>query len=134
LEAAGDYKSNKRDTNKSSSSVKRFNGPWRGGALLACAALAGPAPVLADSTAPDARMLGITEGILTYCTKVDPPSAVKYRERIKLLVQGASDATLVQVRNSDAYLKARESMDDFISKVDEHNAKRVCVNGLADHR
>jgi len=25
-------------------------------------------------------------------------------------------------------------MDDFISKVDEHNAKRVCVNGLADHR
>jgi hypothetical protein len=79
-------------------------------------------------------MLGITEGILTYCTKVDPPSADKYRERIKLLVQGSSDATLARVRNSDAYLKARGSMDDFIGKVDEHNAKRVCVNGLAAHR
>jgi hypothetical protein len=114
--------------------VKRKKGLWRKEALLACAVLAGATLVRADGTGPDARTLGITEGILTYCTKVDPPSAVKYRERVKLLVEGASDATLVAVRNSDAYLKARESMDDFISKVDEHNAKRVCVNGLAAHR
>ena len=114
--------------------MKRKKGLWRKEALAACAVLAGAALVRADGKGPDARTLGITEGILTYCTKVDPPSAVKYRERIKLLVEGASDATLVAVRNSDAYLKARESMDDFISKVDEHNAKRVCVNGLAAHR
>jgi hypothetical protein len=114
--------------------VKRIKGLWRKEALLVCAVLAGVTLVRADGTGPDARTLGITEGILAYCTKVDPPSAVKYRERIKLLVQGASDATLVGVRNSDAYLKARESMNDFVSKVDEHNAKRVCVNGLAAHR
>jgi len=114
--------------------VKRTRGLWRKEALLGCAVLAGAALVRADGTGPDARTLGITEGILTYCTKVDPPSADKYRERIKLLVQGASDATLVAVRNSDAYVKARGSMDDFISKVDEHNARRVCVNGLADRR
>ena len=114
--------------------MKRSNKRWRRDALLAGAALAGATLVQADSTGPDARMLGIAEGILTYCTKVDPPSADKYRERIKLLVQGASDATLVAVRNSDAYVKARGSMDDFISKVDEHNARRVCVNGLADRR
>ena len=114
--------------------MKRTRGLWRKEALLGCAVLAGVAPVRADGTGPDARTLGITEGILTYCTKVDPPSAVKYRARIKVLVQGASDDTLAKVRNSDAYLKARQSMDDFISKVDEHNAKRVCVNGLADHR
>jgi hypothetical protein len=121
-------------TNESSSSPRRSGAPWRWDTLLACAVLTAPTLARADIPEPNARLLGVTEGILTYCTKVDPPSVARYRERIKLLVQGASDATLAKVRNSDAYLKARQSLDDFVSKVDEHNARRVCVNGLADHR
>jgi hypothetical protein len=101
-------------------------------ALLACGWLACAAR--ADGPAPDPRVLGLTESILSYCTKVDQTLAAPYQEKIGQLIQGASDEVLAKVRASDEYLRARQSMDDFVSKVDEHNAKRVCSNGLAAHR
>ena len=103
-------------------------------ALLACSGLAVPSGVFADGPGPDPRALAITEGILSYCTKVDPAAAVKYQETVKQLVQGTSDEALSKVRSSDDYQRARASVDDFVSKVDEHNAKRVCSNGLAAHQ
>ena len=88
----------------------------------------------ADESGPDPRVLGVTEGLLTYCEKMDPPAAAQYRERLKVLTQGASEAALARLRDSDVYRKARESLDDFVGKVDEHNAKRVCTNGLLNNR
>jgi hypothetical protein len=35
------------------------------------------------------------------------------------------------VRSSDEYQRARASLEDFVSKVDEHNVKRMCSNGVA---
>lgn len=102
-------------------------------ALLACAWIAAPASVFAGAPAPDARQLGVTESLLTYCSKVDPPTAGAYRARIKQLVQGTSEETLVKVRNSDEYQKARTSLDNFVSNVNERNAKRMCTNGLKTH-
>jgi hypothetical protein len=102
-------------------------------ALLACAWIAAPASVFAAAPAPDARQLGVTESLLTYCSKVDPPTASAYRAKIKQLVQGTSEETLVKVRNSDEYRKARASLDDFVSNVNERNAKRMCTNGLKTH-
>ena len=102
-------------------------------ALLACAWIAAPASVLADAPAPDARQLAVTESLLTYCSKVDPPSAGAYRARIKQLVQGTSEETLVNVRNSDEYRQARTSVEDFVGNVNERNAKRMCTNCLKTH-
>jgi hypothetical protein len=95
-------------------------------AALACASLA-----WADAPPPEARALGITEAILTYCAKADPSAAARYQEQIKLLVQQASEQTLAEVRKSPEYLKAHASVDDFIAKIDPHNAKRVCSESLA---
>ena len=103
-------------------------------ALLACCGLAAPMGVFADSPGPDPHTLAITEAILSYCTKVDPAAAARYQEKVKQLVQGASDEALAKVRSSDEYQRARASLDDFVSKVDEHNAKRVCTNDLAPHQ
>jgi hypothetical protein len=100
-------------------------------ALLACSWLVAPIGVFADGTGPDARTLGIAEGILSYCSKVDPTTAAEYQERVKQLVQGASDEALAKVRSSEEYQRARASLEDFVSKVDEHNVKRVCSNGVA---
>jgi hypothetical protein len=108
-------------------------GAVRAIALLACAWTAAPASVFAGAPAPDARQLGVTESLLTYCSKVDPPSAGAYRAKIKQLVQGTSEETLVKVRNSDEYRQARASLDDFVSNVNERNAKRMCTNGLKTH-
>ena len=95
--------------------------------------MAGSMLARAEGEGPDPKTLGITESMLTYCTKVDAESAAKYRDRVKVLVQGASNDSLAKVRGSDAYRKARASMDDFVSKIDEHNAMRMCSNGLAAH-
>jgi hypothetical protein len=47
---------------------------------------------------------------------------------------GASDEVLAKVRGSDQYQRARQSTEDFVKTVDEHNAKQLCSNGLAPHR
>jgi hypothetical protein len=86
---------------------------------------------LAEEPAPDARALATTEAILSYCAKVDPAGASKYQERVKLVAQGASEKALDEVRKSDEYQQARASVEDFLAKVDEHNAKRVCAEAVA---
>jgi len=45
---------------------------------------------------------------------------------IKQLVQGASEQQLAEVRNSDEYRKAYDSVVDFVSKIDPRNAKQFC--------
>ena len=77
------------------------------------------------------RMLGVTEAVFDYCAKADPKGAVKVRARLKRLVQGASREALAEVRKSDEYRKARSSVDDFLAKVDERNASRMCSGPVA---
>ena len=86
---------------------------------------------LAEEPAPDARALATTEAILSYCAKVDPASASEYQERVKLIAQGASEKALDEVRKSAEYQQAHASVDDFLAKVDEHNAKKVCSEAVA---
>jgi hypothetical protein len=72
------------------------------------------------------RMLGMTEAMFDYCAKADPKGAARVHARLKRLVQGASRETLAEVRKSDEYRRARSSVEDFVAKVDERNASRVC--------
>jgi hypothetical protein len=97
---------------------------------VACAFLAAPWAASAGETGPDPRTLGLTEGLLQYCSKSAPSTTVGYREKIMRLVQGVSEQELARVRASAEYLQARSSLEEFTSQVDEHNAKRMCANGL----
>ena len=102
--------------------------------LIALLALGWSGVVLAaqpKAQAPDPHALGMTEAVLDYCAKADPKGAAKVRARLKQLVQGASKETLAKVRKSDEYRNARSSMGDFVAKVDERNASRVCSGPLA---
>ena len=92
--------------------------------LLVAAVLA---PANAQEPAPDPKALGLTEALFSYCAKADPPSAARYKEKIKAAEQRASDEILAKVRQSDEYLKAHAAVDDFVAKVDEHNSKKVCM-------
>ena len=102
--------------------------------LIVLLALGWSGVALADQSkpqAPDPHALGMTEAVFDYCAKADPKGAAKVRARLKGLVQGASRETLAKVRKSDEYRKARSSVDDFLAKVDERNASRVCSGPLA---
>ena len=86
-----------------------------------------------DGATPSARLLGVTESVLNYCGSRDPTAAARLRQRIKELVQGASEQQLAEVRNSDDYRKAYDSVVDFASKVDEHNVRRFCAETPVGH-
>ena len=110
--------------------------------LVLCGALwaQGPGTVWAEDHAarapapPDAHALGITERLLKYCNGVDPSGAEKLREKIKRLAAHASEQTLARIRRSDEYRKAYVSMDEFVAKIDEHNAKRACSGSFVAGR
>jgi hypothetical protein len=80
----------------------------------------------------DAKTLGVTESILSYCARVDSGSVPRLRDKLKTMVQGASAAALTQTRKSAEYRAAYASVTDFVAKIDPHNAKRPCGEALAD--
>lgn len=107
----------------------------RGGRLMrACVAGAWlflPALAGADAPQPNAHALGVAEGMINYCGSVDPASAEQVRQVIKQLMQGASEEQLAEVRKSDDYRKAYDSVGDFTAKIEPRNAKHFCSESLA---
>lgn len=79
----------------------------------------------------NARTLGLGEALLDYCAQNDPASAAKVRAQLQRLVQGMSKEALAEARKSAEYLSARDSERNFVSKVDPHNAHRVCSGWAA---
>ena len=108
-----------------------FRTPTRLLALLACAWLVTPLAARADTRALDVRTLGITESVLQYCGPLDPAAAAKLRDKVKHLVKGASQQQHTQARGSAEYRKAYDSVTNFVGKIDEHNAKRICYESPA---
>jgi hypothetical protein len=93
-----------------------------------------PSPARADTPAPDARVLALMDALMGYCSKADPSDAAKIEAQLKSAVAGASKETLAQVRNSDAYRKVYDSEVDFIGKVEERNARRICSESIVKSR
>lgn len=101
-------------------------------ASLTYGILCGAPLALADEPAINAQQLGIIEGALKYCGSIDQESAKKLQAKADEIAKGASAASLEQARSSDAYHKARNLVEGFISQVDEHNAKAACSDTAAN--
>ena len=96
--------------------------------MIACLlgmSLLGPS-AWAENLAPDPEALGKADALLSYCTKVAPESAKTYWTQVKSLSKDTSKEKLAAVRRSDEYRRAHQSVDDFVAKVDKHNARLVC--------
>jgi len=104
------------------------------GLLASPLALADRPPAPADGQAPDARKLGVTEAILDYCSTSSPETADKYRFEVARQTRGASPETLKNVRASNEYRQARGMEEDFLGKVDPHNAKHICAKSLVPRK
>jgi hypothetical protein len=84
--------------------------------------------------AVDAKALGTTEALLKYCAKADSGAAEGYRKQVTRITQGASSDTLAAVRGSADYLKAKTAVEEFVKKVDPHNARKMCSESVAAAR
>jgi hypothetical protein len=105
--------------------------------MIACVAygvFAAALPAHAEEPAVDAQQLGIMESVLHFCGPVDADSTAKLQEKLAKLVHGASEAALAKARNSDAYKHSYDMVNGFVGQVDEHNAKTVCTDQLAQSK
>jgi hypothetical protein len=75
---------------------------------------------------PDPAALAKADALLSFCAKVAPTSMNKYWTQVKLATKDTSKEQLAAVRRSDEYRKAHQAVDDFVAKVDPHNARLVC--------
>jgi|GEM_PF-2419093 len=91
-------------------------------------------PAATTASVPSARVLGITESALEFCNRTDPSASVKLELQKRKLVRGLSQPALEKIRKSDEYRQAYAAESDFVAKVDEHNAKRICAQALAKSR
>jgi hypothetical protein len=110
------------------SRLKGFCG-WLGGVGLALSPLA-----LADGSPPSAHALGVAESVINYCGPIEPAATDRLRQKVKQLVQGASEQQLAEVRKSDEYRKAYDSVVDFVGKIDQHNAKQFCSQSALERK
>jgi hypothetical protein len=88
-------------------------------------------PAGAAEPTVSAQALGQAEALLSYCSDIDPAAATKYRERVKLLLQGASEETLAKMRKSDEYQQSHDAMGDLFGKFDPESGRRACAQYLA---
>jgi hypothetical protein len=102
-----------------------------GAALLACSMFCWSGTGIASEPAPDAQVLGITEGIVSYCDRVDAPVAAKLREKVRQMTQGASEEALAKIRETDEYRQGFESVADVVGKATKPNEAQPCTEALA---
>jgi len=93
---------------------------------LGCVCLVLPRSPLPTRHRRARRRSGSPESVINYCGPIDPAATDRLRQMIKQVVQGASEQQLAEVRKSDEYRKAYDSVVDFVGKIDQHNAKRFC--------
>jgi len=87
-------------------------------------------PQLAQATLPPNSALGQVEGTLDFCAQVDPPSAAKYEERKKLLVQGQPENEVAEARKTTEYKEAYDSISEALGKVPKDQAVKSCSDFL----
>lgn len=101
---------------------------WKPGRVAACLVgmgLLGPLAWGGDP-GPNPAALAKADALMSYCAKATPTSMNKYWAQVKLITKDASKEQLAAVRRSDEYRKAHQAVDDFVAKVDSHNAPLVC--------
>jgi hypothetical protein len=100
-------------------------------ACLVAIVVLGAPHARAQEPGPDPTALGKADALLSYCTKAAPGSRQKYWTQVKALSKDASKEQLAAVRRSEEYRKAHQAVDDFVAKVDSHNAQLLCGQPVA---
>jgi hypothetical protein len=88
----------------------------------------------AGGVPPSARLLGVDEAMLNFCASQDPAARERLRHRISKLLEGTSPEQLTELRNSDEYRKAYESVSEFTAKIDAHNVARFCAENATERK
>jgi hypothetical protein len=76
------------------------------------------------------QVLGLLEGRLDFCAKVDPDSAAKYMERKKEFAGDATKEELEKARSSSEYKEGYATSTTEIGKIPKDEAVKSCKDFL----
>ena len=98
-------------------------------AILALSTLtqAQTAPPKIDNTA-----LGMLEGSLAFCAKMDPGSASAYQERSRLITKDQPDKIVAEMRKSKEYQDAFDGVDKQLKEIAPGEAIKQCKAAIAE--
>lgn len=74
--------------------------------------------------------LGQVEAILEHCAKINPQAAAKYKDFGKLLLGKASDKEVAEVRKTEEYKEAHDSVSEALDKASKDEAIKACTELL----
>jgi hypothetical protein len=95
---------------------------------ILCLGAAFVIPQLALAKVPFTNdMYGKVEGILDFCAKANPQSALKYREQKKMLVKDVPEKEVAEARQSQEYKDAHEAVSAELDKQSKEKVTEACA-------
>jgi hypothetical protein len=101
---------------------------------ILCLSAAIALPQLALAKLPPNSSLGQVEGTLDFCVQVDSPSAAKYEEFKKRLVQDVPEKEVAEVRKSTEYKEAYDGISEALGKAPKDQAVKACTSLLGSKK
>lgn len=107
----------------------------RNAVMLTALAVASVSAIAETESKPQTTLtapgIATTDGILTYCRRVDAASAAKYTLAINNLTQGHSRDELEDIRTSKQYKETLAAIDTQLLKVSSGTGVNACRAFLA---
>lgn len=94
------------------------------GVILLTSSLA-PAQTASTDTA-GASLLGVIEGAMNFCSKISPGTPSGYKQIDQILLQGQSEKTVSQLRQSSAYTNSLNQTKKLLQGLSPADALAVC--------
>jgi hypothetical protein len=99
--------------------------------LWLCAGGALAAPVLADEPM-SGHVLGMVQGTVDFCAKLNPAQAANYQEQSRRLLQGVPADELTRARSTEDYKIAYERTSTQFKSMPEERAAQSCKGVLEE--
>lgn len=83
-------------------------------------------PQIAEAKLPPNPSFGQLEGTIDYCAQADAPSAAKYQDLKKRLVEDVQEKDVNEARKTKEYKESYDSMTEALGKVPNEQVIKAC--------
>jgi hypothetical protein len=97
---------------------------------ILCLSIAIVLPEMAVAKLPPNPAFGQLEGTIDYCAQVDAPSAAKYQDLKKRLVEDVEQKKVAEARKTKEYKESYDAMSEALGKVPNEQVIKACSSLL----
>ena len=93
---------------------------------ILCLSIAIVLPEIAVAKLPPNPAFGQLEGAIDYCAQADAPSAAKYQDLKKRLVEDVQEKEVAEARKTKEYKESYDAMSEALGKVPHEQVIKAC--------